>query len=330
MSCRSRITLSTKLKQLVLRSIECNSVMKACNAFNSGKYVFLMYHGVARDDNTHAQNDWLQLNESSFREQMLFLKQHYNVVSIKDILTNTVDTLDKRPKVVITFDDGYANNYNVAFPILKELQIPATIFLVTSMINTNKLFWYDRLFISLQRHTFLKQVLEIIEQFKHCHSHIVNEKVDDFFKTHTISSRVPESAFENYRILSYREINEMASSGLITFGSHTHQHELLTLLTDREVTYTLTKSYEILQDIPEKVDVFCYPNGYFDKTHVALCQDAGYNFAVTTSGGIWTRNTPDLEIPRWGVGRGMSIGNFSTIVSGALYLLRILTLRATT
>lgn len=328
MSCRERTTLLTRVKQNILGIAGRSFISKTCQILNSKKYIFLMYHGVVRDDAMCAQDDWLQLNESSFREQMAFLKQHYNVVSLKDILHNTVSATDSRPKVVITFDDGYANNYTIAYPILKELGLPATIFLVTDVIGTDRLYWYDRLFTALQKSMPLSTALKTIEQFKEVHPHIVNEKVDDYFKNHGLPLRLPEEVYACYRVLTHAEINEMAASGLITFGSHTHQHELLTLMTNREVQYTLSKSLDILQDIPNKINVFCYPNGYYDaSTHLQLCRSVGYTLAVTTKGGIWSPTTPDFEVPRWGIGRGFDINRFSAVVSGALHLLRTLTLR---
>lgn len=330
MSCRKKqITFLSKLKQGASSFTELSFIRKVCRTLNSRKYAFLMYHGIVHDNIKCAQNDWLQLNESSFYEQMSFLKKHYHVVSLKDIINNAVDASNTRPKVVITFDDGYANNYNVAFPILKKLKLPATVFLVTDAINSEKLFWYDRLFITLQKIMPSTQVLTNIEQFKHCHPHIVDEKVNDYFKNHNLLFNPSEEEFNTYRVLSHVEINKMAESGLITFGSHTHEHELLTLMTNREVRCTLSRSYETLQNIPQSVKAFCYPNGYYDKNeHVKICEEIGYRLAVKATGGSWSHNIPDYEIPRWGIGRGMDIGKFSAIVSGALYLLQRLTFKA--
>lgn len=101
--------------------------------------IVLMYHRV---------NDALKPNDlvvptEVFRAQMRYLKDNCEVVSMGSLLdsfkvsTNQGANKLKRQKVVITFDDGYRDNYTNAFPILKELGLPATIFLITGMIGTD-------------------------------------------------------------------------------------------------------------------------------------------------------------------------------------------------
>jgi peptidoglycan/xylan/chitin deacetylase (PgdA/CDA1 family) len=99
--------------------------------------VVLMYHRV---------NDALQANElvvpvAKFREQMEYLASRCEVISIEKLLDDrrwAIDDRQKKQKVAITFDDGYRDNYTNAYPILKELGLPATIFLITGMIGTDK------------------------------------------------------------------------------------------------------------------------------------------------------------------------------------------------
>lgn len=87
----------------------------------------------------HRVNDNLQPNDlvvpvAKFREQMSYLKKNCEVIGIERLLSEE----RKKQKVVITFDDGYRDNYLNAYPILKELGLPGTIFLITGMINTDK------------------------------------------------------------------------------------------------------------------------------------------------------------------------------------------------
>ncbi len=98
--------------------------------------IVLMYHRV---------NDTLQPNDlvvpvARFREQMEYLAKNFDVISIDKIfgcLTSQVSR-SKKKQILITFDDGYGDNYLNAYPILKELGLPATIFLVTGMTGTDK------------------------------------------------------------------------------------------------------------------------------------------------------------------------------------------------
>jgi len=87
----------------------------------------LMYHNI--DDNAHLSK--LSVTPESFKRQMKFLKRHnYNVVSL-DEMVELVSSGKRVPRntVAITFDDGYENNFTNAFPVLKNLGLPATIFI---------------------------------------------------------------------------------------------------------------------------------------------------------------------------------------------------------
>lgn len=328
MSCREQPTSLVRMaKQKVLNFFESSLFNKVCRYFHDDRYMVLMYHGVVEDGAACAEGDWLQVTESEFKAQMAELKLNYHVVSFKDIVNNTVDKTNKKPKVVITFDDGYANNYKVAYPILKSYKLPATIFLVTDVIGTDKLFWYDRLFTTLKKIMPLDEVVDKIEDFKCCHPHIVDEKVDDYLTELGLPLTPDPDVKHCYGVLNMDQITEMADSTLINFGSHTHQHELLTLMTNREVKATLTESFDILESIPNNVPVFCYPNGYYKDADLHACADAGYKLAVKASGGYWRKKYFDFEVPRWGIGRGYSEGKFSSIVSGSLDFLQLITFR---
>ena len=91
-----------------------------------------MYHRV----NDALEPSDLVVPTAKFREQMIFLKQHCGVVDVSR--SNLVNQDSTSVKVAITFDDGYRDNYLNAYPVLKELRLPATIFLTTGMIGTDK------------------------------------------------------------------------------------------------------------------------------------------------------------------------------------------------
>jgi len=310
-------------KQIALRSIERDYVQSITKRMVNGKYVFLMYHGVSADD--HCSKDWLQLRESDFRDQMEHLKANYDVVSMRDVLNDTVTETRTGPNIVITFDDGYANNYHYAYPILKELGLPATIFLVTSMIDTDRMFWFDKLFSCLPRENGIEWVTNTIESFKDTPPNEIDATVDAWVKDHGYTIR--DASRKRYANLRTEQIAEMADSGLITFGSHTHNHELLTKMNDYDVEATLRTSFHILESLPGSIPVACYPNGWFNPSHLEISRDIGYQMAVRADhniDGVWEYKPGDLEIPRWGIGRGMCLAKYTTIVSGALHVLRCL------
>jgi peptidoglycan/xylan/chitin deacetylase (PgdA/CDA1 family) len=100
--------------------------------FKRYRTIVLTYHRV-RDD-TLAPD--ISVSLKKFREQIDFLRQRFEIISLQDVVNTLGEKLNKgRDRVAITFDDGYKDNYLHAFPILKDFNIPATIFLISQFIN---------------------------------------------------------------------------------------------------------------------------------------------------------------------------------------------------
>lgn len=113
---------------------------KIRNAVSPGAYI-LLYHRIAE-----AEHDphLLCVNPDNFRTQIKFLKENFKIIPlIKLVLDIRAGKVDK-DAVVITFDDGYADNLHYALPILEEFKVPATIFLTASYPDQNKTFYWDQ------------------------------------------------------------------------------------------------------------------------------------------------------------------------------------------
>ena len=139
--------------RLAAKSFACAAVAKtgvprllhAC-LFPS-KLTIVTYHAVVRSP--LKIYDWCFLGEESFRQQLTYLKKHFDVVSLAAAVEVLRAGKLNRPTAVITLDDGYQNNYSVAFPILREFGFPATVFIATGFIDTDDTLWTLRLNLSL-------------------------------------------------------------------------------------------------------------------------------------------------------------------------------------
>ena len=103
--------------------------------------VFLNYHRVITDEEYLRKNrpdDDLIVSKSIFEKQIIYLKENFNVISINDINKN----LKFKKKIVITFDDGYFDNFENAFPILHKYNCPAIIYIVTSFLDNKNFPWW--------------------------------------------------------------------------------------------------------------------------------------------------------------------------------------------
>ena len=111
------------------------------NIFSSGSAI-LNYHRVCEDKYFPKNNDALVVSVSKFKEQLTFLKKNFNLVSLEKILRFESG---KKSNICITFDDGYKDNLTHALPILTELNIPATIYIVTKFYENDFSIWWTEL-----------------------------------------------------------------------------------------------------------------------------------------------------------------------------------------
>ena len=121
------------------RLVDIYSLVKS----NLRSYVaVLVYHrvGTIKDRWSISVADTLE-----FENQLKYLQRTHKIITLGE-MTRIIAEKRALPKktAVITFDDGYKDNYTNAFPILKKLNIPATIFLTTGYIDNNDLFWWDK------------------------------------------------------------------------------------------------------------------------------------------------------------------------------------------
>lgn len=121
---------------------------------SGGRAVILLYHRII-------PHKWkmrvssvpeIKVDEESFERQLQFLSKSYNVISFEELIQTLKKGARFRPKTVaITFDDGWEDNYEFAWPLLKKYDLPAIIFLTTGYIGTHKVFWQERLLSLLDR-----------------------------------------------------------------------------------------------------------------------------------------------------------------------------------
>src|SRR5512134_2690195 len=102
-----------------------------------------MYHAVLTSP--LAVPDWCFLDAGVFREQLEYLARRFEVVSLHEAVRRLKNRMVTRPTAAITFDDGFQSVHDVAFPILKRMGLPATVFVATGLVGTDDTTWYCRL-----------------------------------------------------------------------------------------------------------------------------------------------------------------------------------------
>lgn len=244
----------------------------------------------------------------SFRSQMDYVKRNFDVVSFRDLYAVEVNggALPRRP-MIVTFDDGYRDNYTDAFPVLKELGIPATVFVATRHVGSRSLFWWDVVAYCLKatqrREIRLGEIsgdavpLDTQDRRRAAIEQVLTwmKTVPEEIKT-GFAQRLPgalgvalEPDVADGMHLSWDEIREMAHWG-IEFGSHTVTHPVLSNVDDRQLDREIRDSKAALErELHTEVLVFSYPVGglgRFDSRAMAAVARAGYRYAVSYVEGV--------------------------------------------
>lgn len=281
----------------------------------SKKVTIIMFHSVNNNRYVPAKTNF-SITPSAFDEKMKFFSR-YNIISMDDLI-RYFDVGEDPPKnsMVLTFDDGYQDNYSNAFNILKKYNIPAIVYLTTDYIDGGG--WlplntiYYLLTVTGGKELIINKPEINVNMTLKSRSDRENAKhlIAKIYKQADIAARmtileavaealtggdgIPETP-DDLNMLSWKEINEMHSSGLIQFGSHTCSHQILSRSSSEKVTNELSESKARIEEILNTpVPHFCYPNGHsedFTPEHKSMLRKLGYRTACTTIEGTNTINS---------------------------------------
>jgi len=250
----------------------------------------------------------LVVSPKNFRAQMQYLKDHRRVIPLSGMigLINRGVRIDD-DFVAITFDDGYADNFTIAYPILHELELPVTIFVVTAMVGSTEEFYWDQLEQLFPVHDF-RFAKMYIDACIECRSFDKERRKIAMNSTITLSLKDIKSRPDR-AILTAEQIKSMFDTGLINFGSHTINHLMLSV---PEVDYEteIQESKDYLDNLLNTETIlFSYPYGgpeSFNQKNREALVCFGYLGAVTTIPGSITPGVDRFALPRllvrdWGV-----------------------------
>ena len=235
-----------------------------------------------------------------------------------------------KPICFLTFDDGWKDFYDNAFPLLKKYNKQATVFLPTDFIGSGRQFWADcfaHLFTRRQETSWGKisdpDILKVLKYFDNNLQGSFNNQLEDgvaYLKKYPLSKienvlrELPEiwnvEINGNERaFLAWEETIEMKDSGLVSFGSHTVNHQILTTIDDKAAMKELVDSREKLLErkvVDRSCIPFCYPNGNYTEKVADMVLTTGYHLAVTTERGWNNSATNKFTLKRVGIHEDMA------------------------
>jgi peptidoglycan/xylan/chitin deacetylase (PgdA/CDA1 family) len=277
-----------------------------------GRFCVINYHRILE---CHDPLVDYEPDVNTFRWEMEFLANCFNVIPLHDAIKLMQTGVMPPRAVCITFDDGYRSTHDIALPILRELNLTATVFIATGFIGEGNM-WNDRIIEAVRQlpcgqydlrdinlGIYDIQTLQdrkgAIQQLTEKSKYIqANARLE-------LANRLEKYAgsdFSNSVMLTPEMIMSLVQSG-IEIGGHTITHPILTSLADHNAKYEIAECKQKLEALTGKpVNLFAYPNGKvgmdFDKRHVKMAKEAGYTAAFTTAIGAASNKFNLYQLPR--------------------------------
>jgi peptidoglycan/xylan/chitin deacetylase (PgdA/CDA1 family) len=234
---------------------------------------------------------------------MEVLRRHFTVLPLDELAERARRRDLPRNGVAITFDDGYRDNYTNAFPVLRQLGLPATIFLTTDALDRGGLLWHDRVFDAFHRSRNPEARSTFVSELGRLRRVSPAER-DRRIETLLEELGVEPNGASGWEKLTWPEAREMASEG-ISFGAHTIDHPILTHVSPDEARRQIRESKQrIERELGSTITMFAYPNGGpsdFDPSTERLVKEEGFSLAVTTVAGANDESTNPFALRRTGM-----------------------------
>ena len=251
-----------------------------------------------------------------FDWQLAVLKNYFNVLPLLEAIERLRQQAIPRRAACITFDDGYADNADVALNILRRHNLPATFFIATGYLDGG-IMWNDA-------------VIEVIRQSRsprldlnclglHCHRiesleekrYAIKNLLDALkyrpSKEHDdLVTKLVDMTATNLPknlMLSRDKVKELYEAGMEA-GAHTINHPILATLDDKQARTEIAGSKEQLESIiNERIQLFAYPNGQpgrdYHQSHVEMVKSLGFSGAVSTAWGTASTHCDRYQLPRF-------------------------------
>ena len=267
----------------------------------------LNYHRIGNADGDLFAHPGLFSTSDQLSDHISYLKRHVSLVTLDEALAfvdGTIHEKTRRCRVLITFDDGYLDNYEVAFPILRSHGVQGVFFLVTSWVGSGYVPWWDRitylmktarqrrfclrypadLAVDVDTNGMTKSLRDISAQYQRPD----NTDPARFLRELGEEAKAKDLPETKRRFLNWDEAREMIGGGM-AIGSHTHSHPILGELASDRQRQELAQSRTLLREqLSIEADALAYPFGHaagFSDQTQQLAREIGYRAAFSYHGG---------------------------------------------
>ncbi|MGZ3908604.1 MAG: polysaccharide deacetylase family protein [Flavisolibacter sp.] len=303
--------------KIMIRSYLGNAKRYVSNLLDTAGVV-LLYHRVIQ---LPEDPQLLAVNPDHFYQQVRYLQKDFDLLRIEDFYDCLVHRRLPKKAVILSFDDGYADNFHQALPILESLKAQAVFYVSTAKLDSLREMWWDdleRIFLTpglpealslaigqREYHWRTKTSAEKKGVYQQLHTHLKYSSIADreaaLNQLHQWAG-ISESGRPDYRMMTTAEVREMSYSPSALIGAHTHNHPALSILDYEGQLAEMLGSKTILESvIHHKVEHFSYPYGTradFNHHSMRAAREAGFKMVCANYYGQVHRWTSPLALPR--------------------------------
>jgi peptidoglycan/xylan/chitin deacetylase (PgdA/CDA1 family) len=286
----------------------------------------LTYHRIGEAGASPFYRPVYSASAADFALEVRAVRDRYRVLALDEAIALGSDQFHglREPSALITFDDGYRDNFDLAFPILREANVPASFFLPTGFIDDPRAPWWDHiahvidlseepilrldwpepLAVELGRRPRTSAIARVVRAYL---DHHVTD--DEAFRVHLeerAGVTLDERAIGRSLFMTWDQARTLAEAGM-SIGSHAHRHLELARLSEADQRSELAESKRILErELARPIAAMAYPYGWpgtFDETTKRLADEEGYALAFASGPGVNLPGASDpLAVQRIGVG----------------------------
>jgi peptidoglycan/xylan/chitin deacetylase (PgdA/CDA1 family) len=308
-------------RPIVASVLQSSGALAALELASRERSLFVLnYHRLGTIAGNPLDDATFSATAAELRQQMTHLKRWFVTPSVSEILDSLARGRFDDPTALVTFDDGYRDNYDVGFPVLRSLGVPACFFVVSGYLDAPSLPWWDHIAYSVKHTAAAVVTIDYPEPLKFDlratpPSRVTYAILRAYKRARPLDNRrffdglaaatgvdVDGPALSRELFVSWDAAREMRDAGM-TIGSHTVTHPILASLPEADQHRELVESRERIGEVLGAApDVLAYPVGgptAFTEATKRLARDAGYRAAFSYIG---RRNVPG-RIDQFAIGR---------------------------
>lgn len=285
-------------------------------------FPIFLFHGVSNNKFNYKIRNYNRkhIDKDYFYKVCSQLSKVGNALSMDQVYEIIINK-KKIPKnsFAITFDDGFYNNYNIAAPILRDLNLPTTFYVTTNFIDQNYMSWIDIIEKGLEKKSkdkiclpwgifkvksnkdkivFLKKIRAVIKS---------NPKYNPDLITKTIINQLGNdvkysSNSEIDKKMNWQNIKKLNSEKIFTIAPHTHNHRILSFCNQKDLNFEISKSISLLKNKGEVSNFhYAYPDGqinHYNSFVISALKKEGVKCCPTAITGMNNIKTDPFDLKR--------------------------------